>query len=333
MRYVVQFILYVIFVGFSVRFNALSHPLAGGLCIVLSIPWLRSYSFSRKEIKVLAYALIFGIGTGLFSTFNSEDTGFRYASYIVFFLIPAGVSLMAVAPKSGLKESIVILSVVLVSVFFLGVIEDNRYQQIGNQVAYSGVTLGGFYIGLSLIILLYIGSRQSLLAMIVVFTFSLFRNATIKWRYFLIVFCTIILLNVQKLLLLLENSILGKSRTILRILTKMSSEGGEERLDIWKNTIDRIELFPIGHDYIYENSNLPHNLFLELLHVFGYIIGGILVIPLLRFLFKQVYLDGNSLLLAALIPALLSNGPAAYKYLFLFALLNNGNEYLHPKLS
>lgn len=333
MRYVVQIILYTIFVGFSVRFNPLSHPLAGGLCIVLSIPWLRSYSFSRKEIKVLAYTLIFGLGTGLFSMFNSEDTGFRYACYIVFFLIPAGLSLMAVESRSGLKESIVILSVVLASVFFLGVIEDNRYQQIGNQVVYSGVSLGGFYIGAASIILLYIGSRQSLLAMIVVFTFSLFRKATIKWRYVLIVFCTIILLPVQKLLLFLENSILGNSRTILRIVTKMNSEGGEERLDIWKNTIDRIKLFPIGHDYIYENSNLPHNLFLELLHVFGYIIGGILVLPLLRFLFRQIYMGGNSLLLAALIPALLSNGPAAYKYLFLFALLNNGNEYLHPKFS
>ncbi len=333
MRSFVQFVLYIIFVGFSVRFNPLLYPLAGALCIALSIGWWRSYSFSSLELKVITYTLIFGLGTGLFSMFNTEDTGLRYACYIVFFLIPSGFSLMVVASKSGMKTSIAILSVCLTALFFLGRIEYNRYQQVGNQLVYSGISMGGVYLGIALIILLYIGSRQSFLAILVVLATLFYRKGTKIWRLGLVTSIILIFVNGEKIILYLGESILASSRTISRLLLKINSEGGEERLDIWANTINRIKLVPIGHDYTYENFNLPHNLFLEILHVFGILLGSILLLPLLRFLFVQIVRRGNMLMLASLIPALLSNGPAAYKYLFLFALTQIKNEDLYSKLS
>lgn len=315
----------------SVRFNLMFTATLGVLHLLLFRRHICSIKFTANDIATLCALLLFGVGSVVFSIQNSQLTGIRYGVYILFFVIPTILAVKSIFSAETFLRVLRIISLLLFSVFIMGFISAGRYQQVGNQLVYSFIAINNFYAILWILAVLIVGSRQSLLAIILVsLAPHLLKRIWLKISLVILAFFVLIKYKLD-LIAYLSGTILADFSTVSRVLYKINTPGEEGRLDIWSKISSSLSWFPQGHNYVFHNDNLPHNLFLEILLVFGFILG----IPLVAFIFFSILNKvraGNLYVLAAVVPAMISNGPGAYKYLFLFLLLPSAYENIHSKL-
>lgn len=290
---------------------------------------------------------------------KSFDGGIRNGMYLVFCLMPLFfqayfLDLDKDELEKGLRGSFIILSIIVLFLFFTGIISDVRYQQVGNIVALTSLLM--LYSGkkklvcLSLIgfvLVLFLGSRQALIGAVFAIIIIYLSNKSL--RFFLILTAaTVITLwmsNMQvhttttddnELVSMINDS---EIQTLSRIIYKLNNE--EERILIWKSFLGNTAVFPKG--VFFGNSkeimDQPHNFFIEYAYVNGYLFG-IPFFMLIIFAIRKIVSKNKILgiiLLFYFIPFNVSFGLTAAKYFLFFMFLSLGfqenkekNDFTQP---
>ena len=203
----------------------------------------------------------------------------------------------------------------------LGFIPEYKYQIIGNLAVFGFIfafeskhRLRLTYISLCILIILLIGSRQSLIALLLIL-FLRFPK-----MFFAGIFTVFVLWS-------LPNSYdFGPFNTLQRlfITSSLSSDSNSYRLQALEYFFMNSTLIPNGYSYLYNSSMLePHNIFVEILYSRGVLLGGIIVALLsygvIRIIIKKGENVNRLLLIFGLVPAVVSYGVHAARF-FLIAI-------------
>jgi hypothetical protein len=221
-----------------------------------------------------------------------------------------------------------VLSIIICIIFFQGIIDSNRYQQVGNVLSVLAIlllfnkryTIKLLFIPV-LLIILSTGSRQSIFGLMFVGLFFFIKNFK-KTSFFFIPVATYLLtkINIVEFFRAIEFS---NFRTIGRIIYKIENTENS-RLVIWQSFIDKISFSPNFVDFGLSRyfMDLPHNFFIEYSYVTGLIFG----IPFTLFIVASLFrLKCEPFLIAIVIFYFftfnISSGLTATKYFFfLFAI-------------
>lgn len=229
---------------------------------------------------------------------------------------------------SDLKRDSRIFQVLLVGTTILlaialksGFIPDYKYQIVGNLAVFGFIfvfeskhRLRLTYMSFCILIILLIGSRQSLIALLLIL-FVRFPKMFFAGMLSLIV-----------LLKLPSNYDFGPFNTLQRLFisSSISSDSNDYRLQALEYYYENSRLLPNGYSYLYNSSVLePHNIFVEILYSRGVLLGGI-IIALLSYVVVKILLNKSEninrlLLIFGLVPAMVSFGIHASRF-FLIAI-------------
>jgi hypothetical protein len=242
------------------------------------------------------------------------------------------------------------VSILLFLFLKFGYIPDYKYQIVGNLsllaliVLYSKFTLQSRWRSLISIILIFIiiasGSRQSLVGLLLylLFSFIFYIYSKRAFRKYILVsislisvtlFYTIKIDDIETIATQTENLDRLGLTSISRFVSNISLEENQtnlyriESVQLLKN---RFGIAPNG--YMYRNEDLflePHNFFIELIFSYGYIASCFI---LLFFIYGLIKVFGSVdrkvyilLLLAFLIPSIVSSGIHAARLFLIFLLV------------
>ena len=165
-----------------------------------------------------------------------------------------------------------------------------------------------------ILVVLSVGSRQSLLGLIVLGLILILVNAK---KYF---FKILIFVSVLSSFLFFKinsseniNNLFEEFNTVNRLIGNASLESSSNsyRIESAKMLIENFSYLPNGYGYTKDYYFLePHNLFLEILYLKGYILGGlivsVLIILILNSIFHVKHKVISFLIIVLLVPALVS---------------------------
>jgi hypothetical protein len=218
---------------------------------------------------------------------------------------------------------------------------DWKYQIIGNMALFSFILFQQsgvlksylksrliIYLILFFIILI-VGSRQSLLGLLIICYFIVLSRLKVN---FLKTSISILLISLALYFFFPSNLVMEQSfsqfNTINRVVANSSLENSADnyRLRSAEMLIDNFSYLPNGYAYTLDKYFLePHNLFLEIIYLKGYIFGGILVLFLFWCVLQSMFLSNQNkiirmLIISLLIPALVSYGLHAARF-FIISIL------------
>ena len=147
------------------------------------------------------------------------------------------------------------------------------------------------------------GSRAALLCLILfVLIFEIFVNKGYKRKILIAsaIFLFIMMANIAEILatiLFLDDDLLSNSYIITR-LTNGSLFSSDGRDDIYRHSMNYIssmglEIHGFFGDRVVNNGIWPHNIFLELIMQFGWLVGPILCMVLIYIIFRSLMSRGN----------------------------------------
>ena len=258
--------------------------------------------------------------------------GVENGLYLLFVLIPLFFTAVLIGKQTktnlytAITSSFLLLSIIICFVFFQGIIDSNRYQQVGNVLSVLAILFlfnKHFAVKLLFIpivlIILSTGSRQAIFGLLFVGIFYFIKNYK-RPSLFIIPFLAYFLTKLNFIELFRVFEFLN-FRTIGRIIYKLENVENS-RFDIWKAFIERISFSPNYVDFGLSRyfMDLPHNFFIEYSYVTGLIFG----IPFTLFIvFSLFKLKCEPYLLAIALFYFftfnISSGLTAAKY-FLFLL-------------
>jgi len=346
-KYIPVFILLIALYGLSYK-----------LPIAIIVPWiLISYCFTAKHMrlkKLSIYFLILSLFLFIYAYFSilpavfdkSFEGGIRNGMYLVFCLMPLFfqayfLDLDKDELEKGLRASFIIISIMILTFFFTGIISSDRYQQVGNIVAltsllmlYSGKKKLAYLSVVGFVLILFIGSRQALIGAVFAISIIYLVNKSLRFNLTLATaVLSIFLLNIADvhkttfddydILNFINDS---EIQTLSRIIYKLNNE--EERILIWKLFLSETEVLPKG--VFFGNTKKimeqPHNFFIEYTYVNGYLFG-LPFLLLIIFAIRKIITKNKILgimLLFYFIPFNVSFGLTAAKYFLFFMFLSLG---------
>ena len=348
------FIVPIILYGVSTRFPIYLYAAIGIILLGLSLLFYKKLNRSNliltNYILYFAYSLVILIGI----FFNGHvDNSINTFLYINIYLFPLIILLINLEKHNNkffydLTVAFFGLSTILICAYFLGFIEQSRYQHIGNITAasiallYWNDRLGKskyLLISLLFITILALGSRQAFLAVLFLNVFLAIKNLNVFYQSLIILIPILgikyLSMNVDALYML---SIDYNLETVTRILYEFNSDSvGGGRLVIYNAYLENISLTPnFLHFDLNLANNLPHNFFIEVGYVAGALFLFVYIIIHLYSIFivlsKQKAYDNPCLHLLVIyfITFNVSSGLAAAKYFivfyFLFISIKNYNE-------
>lgn len=348
------FIVPLLLYGVSTRFPIYLYASIGILLLGVSLFYYKRLTKSNllltNYMLYFSYSLIILIGILFNGDLNNSINSFLYINIFLFPLILLIINLEKHNNKFFYDLTVAFfgLTIVLVCAYFLGFIEQSRYQHIGNITAasiallYWNTRLGKskyLLISILFIAILVIGSRQAFLAVLFLHVFLAIKNLNILYQALIILISFLginyLSVNLDKLYML---SIEYNLETITRVLYEFDSDsGGGARVVIYNTYLDNISLTPnfLNFDLNLTN-NLPHNFFLEV----GYVAGALFLFvyimihayTMFSVLSKQKAYSNPCLYLLVIyfITFNVSSGITAAKYFivfyFLFISIKNYNE-------
>ena len=302
---------------------------------------------NKSALILTAFLLCYFFFSLLPSIFYDElKGGFKNALYLIICLIPLFYSSYHLSTQKYIthKTLLISFSIIAPTIYILYVLEyidSGRYQQVGNLMSILAILLfycqNKIYKLISfccLVLVLQIGSRQSLLGFILAVIFPLMRNT----RNLLLFFFLIIFFGNADMVKAAEylNSNLSlfefkynlNFATLKRFLALIISESTNVRLTIWEHFFEITTLFPQGIFFAETNNIIdqPHNFFIEFNYVCGYILG----IPFMLFTCYLLIKSSNrynvfgALMMFSFVPFNISWGLTAAKYFLLFTFIHLG---------
>ena len=303
--------------------------------ILLSSLFIKDYFllFNKMNLSTLILC-VFLLIYSFYSIFpsiidNKYKGGVENGLYLVFILIPLFLTAVLIGKQTKLNlykaitTSFLLLSIVICIVFFQGIIDSNRYQQVGNVLSVLAIlflfnrqrVVNLLFIPL-LVIILSTGSRQAIFGLLFVGLFFFIKKN--KKASFFIVPVAVYLLTKLNFIELFRALEFLNFRTIGRIIYKLEN-AENSRFDIWQAFIERISFSPNFVDFGLSRyfMDLPHNFFIEYSYVTGLLFGAPFTLFILFSLFR---LKCESYLLAIAIFYFftfnISSGLTAAKYFF-----------------
>lgn len=233
------------------------------------------------------------------------------------------------------------ISLFLYSIWYLQLIEDFKYQIIGNislfsllifQKKYFLKNINFFNITIQLVLLFIIvtvGSRQSFVGLVFFFIILIINQPIKKFMYYTFFLISISIISFYSFnlneLFLNESYFLN---TINRFSANLDFESSSNfyRIESAKNLINNFSFLPKGYSYTSDFYFLePHNLFLEIIYLKGYLLGGILVFIILLLIIDSTFFCESRFIrmtiLVLLIPAMVSYSLHAARFFIIGILL------------
>lgn len=306
--------------------------------ILLSSIFIKDYFLLFKKMNFSTLLLfVFLFIYSFYSIFpsiidNEYRGGVENGLYLLLVLIPLFLTAVFIGKQTkpnlyrAITTSFLLLSIVICFVFFQGIIDSNRYQQVGNILSVLAILLlfnrrravKLLFIPI-LIIILSTGSRQAIFGLLFVGLFFFIKNYK-KTSLFIVPVAVYLStkLNFIELFRALE---FLNFRTIGRIIYRLENVENS-RLDIWQAFIERISFTPNFVDFGLSRyfMDLPHNFFIEYSYVTGLLFGVPFTLFILSSLFRlkcEPYL--LAIALFYFFTFNISSGLTAAKYfLFLF---------------
>lgn len=260
---------------------------------------------------------------------NDYKGGIENGLYLLFLLIPLFFTAVLIGKQTksnlytAITSSFLVLSIIICFVFFQGIIDSNRYQQVGNVLSVLAIlflfnkhlVVKLLFIPLVLIIL-STGSRQAIFGLLFVGIFYFIRSYK-RASLFIIPFIVYFLTKLNFIEFFRVFEFLN-FRTVGRIIYKLENVENS-RFDIWQAFIERISFSPNFVDFGLSRyfMDLPHNFFIEYSYVTGLFFG----IPFTLFIVYSLFkLKCESYLLAIALFYFftfnISSGLTAAKYFF-----------------
>ena len=264
--------------------------------------------------------------------------------YLISFQLPV----LALLLKYLLGDVKSILAFALISLlisyslyyfWYVGFIEEFKYQIIGNislltiiifqNTILSNKKILKFLIQFSLfLIILNVGSRQSLIGLIILLLIILLIRLKNSFK------STFTVISIFSLLVYFItqfneslNQFFLKLNTISRFIANFSldSASNNYRIRSANNLIENFSILPNGHSYTLDPYFLePHNLFLEIIFLKGYLLGGIIISFLLILVLNAMLFNSsralNLIIIVFLVPAMVSFGLHASRF-FIIGIL------------
>ena len=307
-------------------------------------------NFSVRRLVPLHIFLIFWVSTDLLiliSDFN--DIGLNSFAlgnlFLIFFQLPFLAYVFTyfyLNPKSYIIFAF-ISATVSFSLFFLwyiGIIEFFKYQIIGNISLLSFIILSSKEIFQSnkiirillqiflFVIIISVGSRQSLLGFIVLTLIILIDKLRTKpFRAFITSTVSGFIIFILSKVEFIQN-LFFQFETINRLISnsQIDSSSNIYRIQSAKTLINNFSLMPNGFSYNNDPYFLePHNFFLETLYVKGLLLGGIIVLTLFLITTSIFFSDKNKVLkymiLVFIVPSMVSYGIHAARFYLLGILV------------
>ena len=218
-----------------------------------------------------------------------------------------------------------IITIALYVFWFVEIIEDFKYQIIGNIALFSLILFQNINFFkhkkinivlniLLILVILSVGSRQSFLGLIIFGLILILINAK-KYFFKIVIFVTAFsyfLFFITNSFKNISNSI-EKFNTVSRFIgnASLKSSSNSYRIESSKMLIENFSYLPNGYGYTQDYYFLePHNLFLEIIYLKGYIFGGFIVSVLIILILNSILYSKSKiisfLIIVLLVPALVS---------------------------
>ena len=320
-----------------------------GFLIFIGILLRSKFNLSLRKLLLLHIFLIFWISTDLIILISDFfEIGINSFALGNLFLIVFQLPFLAYVftyfylnPKSYLILAFIstLVSFSLFFFWFVGVIEFFKYQIIGNISLLSFIILSNKEIFKSdhklrillqillFIIIISVGSRQSLLGFIILILVILIdKFKTTPFKAFIISLTSLSTIFVLSKFEFFQN-LFFQFETINRLISnsQIYSSSNIYRIQSARTLIDNFSFLPNGFSYNNDPYFLePHNFFLEIIYVKGFLLGGLIVLSLILIIINVFFSDKNRVLkymiLVFLVPSMVSYGIHAARF-FLIGVL------------
>ena len=218
-----------------------------------------------------------------------------------------------------------IITIALYVFWFVEIIESFKYQIIGNFALFSIILFQNINFSkhkkinfllniLLIIVVLTVGSRQSLLGLIILGLILILISAK-KYFFKIVIFVTVFSSFLFFIINSSENiyNSFEEFNTISRFIDNASLESSSNsyRIESANMLIENFSYLPNGYGYTQDYYFLePHNLFLEIIYLKGYILGGFIVSILILLILNSILHIKSKvisfLIIVLLVPALVS---------------------------
>lgn len=335
--------------------------------IIILIAFNFGLILSRIRVDLILMILTLALAIIVSLIVSNESTGYLHETLDTFFLTVVPIIIVAgcIVDYSVVVEQLIIISSVIillsVPVLVLAVlfVDYSYYMGYANSLTLPVIMMLYFWskehvkwslcfaLG-GIVSILILGSRGALLGIVIYWLILLFEKAYFERKkgyiLFLIPFLFLVILNVEKILLWINNifSSLGiTSRTITLVLSYSDSNSRNVLYErIWNEILENpFAIRGIAGEYSSSGGLYAHNFVLELLCQFGIVVGGLGLIIIAVYIarnifFMKVSIERNLLIitLSASLPVLFVSGSIwMHVYFWIWITLNVKSRQCYRK--
>ena len=280
------------------------------------------------DFSIIGYSEL-AVGNFLLITFQLP-----VLSLIIYYLFSDDYSLKIFSRVSFFVSLFIYL------LWYFQIIEDFKYQIIGNISLFTIILfqnkyflnnknyLNAFIQLILIIIIITVGSRQSFIGLLIFFLILLCHQSLTKSISYLLIFLAFSSIFYFTFLnkIIIDDNFLFNTINRFSANLDLESTSNSYRIESAENLIRNFSLLPNGYLYTSDYYFLePHNLFLEIVYLKGYLLGGFLVIIILILLINAMLFYNNRflrfLILVLLVPAMVSYSLHAARFFIIGILL------------